>query len=141
MTEVEEPVEEEEVPEAVSKPVSKPKEEKKLAEDPKIRAARLKAQRDKIIAMKNQALDQELEDSRNGKSDNEFCNTRLKEFLDIDKNVRAGKPQAPIDGPVQPKSSKNMRDLFKDDADRKKEEEAKMKLERNRDIMKRIKQL
>jgi hypothetical protein len=42
-------------------------------------------------------LDKELFEERAGRSTNKFQNNRLKEFLDIDKNVKPSQPKTPVE--------------------------------------------
>ena len=92
-----------------------------------------------MILMRKEKLDQDLEDARAGKTDNKFCNNRLKEFLELDKNVKS--QQKPVAHKMSDAISKDMKILFKESEQQKKEEEAKLRIERNRDILQRIKDM
>jgi len=91
------------------------------------------------MLMKKNQMQQELEDARAGKSDNQFSNSRLKEFLEIDKGVKAARPKEEI--AKESHKPKDMKSLFQDSEEQQKAQEEALKLERNRDIMKRIKDM
>lgn len=62
-------------------------ESKDLKESVQDRTARLKKQRDLIIKQKQDKLNQELQEAREGKTDNKYSNSLLKDLLAIDKKV------------------------------------------------------
>ena len=129
--------------------------------DPEDRKARLKAQRDRIVKLKQEEMKKELEDARQGNTDNKYSNNLFKELMSLDKKVtqQEAKKKKPgvkkTDSPEvkpseddeaevissQPKK-KDMASLFDDDSDdeeKKKKEDAARK-ERYRQVMKNMTQ-
>ena len=65
----------------------KPAVAQDLKESVQDRAARLKKQRDLIVKQKQEKLNLELQEAREGQSDNKYSNNLLKDLLAIDKKV------------------------------------------------------
>lgn len=144
----------------------KPAVAQDLKESVQDRAARLKKQRDLIVKQKQEKLNLELQEAREGQSDNKYSNNLLKDLLAIDKKVnqqeqkkkKVAMPKEdvlevdnfeeddeaqPMDKPKnQPKAvKKDMKSLFADSDDEeetKKQEELKARQERQRNVMKQL---
>ena len=133
------------------------KEDKKEGEEGKEsaeeRKARLIAQRNKIVQQKKEAMEKELKEARDGKSENKYSNNLFNELMSLDKKVSQKeakkkkvvkveeKPEVKPneDDEAQPmaqkKPKKDMHSLFDDsDDDDKAKEEAERK-ERMRKVM------
>lgn len=132
------------------------------------RKARLKAQRDLILKKKQEERDKELQEARDGKSDNKYSNNLLKDLLALDKKVNAQeekkkndvdkkrKPVAEVlqvddfdeeaeeikpKGVNKPTPKKDMKSLFDSDDDEeelKKKADLKARQERQKQAMKQI---
>lgn len=137
------------------------KPEPELKESMEERKARLKAQRDLLVKQKQEQMQKELLESREGKTDNKYSNNLFKELMTLDKKVTAQEakkkkvPHPQSDSPdlkpneddesevIEPKKpKKDMRSLFDDsddDEEKKKAEDAARK-ERYRQVMKQAQQ-
>jgi len=128
------------------------------------RKARLKAQRDLIVKMKQEERDKELQEAREGKSDNKYSNNLFKDLLALDKKVNQQEQKKKHDQNKNPavlkvedydensddeskekqkEVKKDMKSLFEDSDEedqKKKEDELKARQERQKQIMKQIAQ-
>jgi hypothetical protein len=137
------------------------KQEPELKESMEERKARLKAQRDLLVKQKQDQMQKELLESREGKTDNKYSNNLFKELMSLDKNVTAQeakkkkiahpKSDSPDLKPneddesevIEPKKpKKDMRSLFddSDDDEEKKKAEDVARKERYRQVMKQVQQ-
>lgn len=127
------------------------------------RKARLKAQRDLLIEKKKKERQKELDEARDGNTENQYSNNLLKDLLALDKKVNAQEqkkkadtqkrqeqPQPEFlqvddfdeDDAVKPKNvKKDMKSLFDDsddDEEKKKQADIKARQQRQKNVMKQL---